>query len=48
MRKKGLELAKGYENLQEKTFRIGNMGYISFEDIDLMLSALEEVLGKSG
>jgi len=46
MREKGFELAKGYRDLQEKTFRIGNMGYIPLEDIDLMLSSLEEVLKK--
>ncbi len=44
MREKGFELAKGYGDLSEKTFRIGNMGYVTFEKIDLMLEALEEVL----
>jgi len=46
MRKKGFELAKGYGKVKEKTFRIGNMGYIEFEDIDLMLKALGEVLNE--
>ena len=44
MRHKGYELAQGYGALREKTFRIGNMGYIETEDIDLMLRALGEVL----
>jgi aspartate aminotransferase-like enzyme len=44
MRGKGFELAKGYGPLRERTFRIGNMGYIRFEDIDQMLQALGEVL----
>ncbi len=44
MRKRGFELAKGYGALRERTFRIGNMGYIRFEDIDKMLQALDEVL----
>jgi aspartate aminotransferase-like enzyme len=44
MREKGFELAEGYGPLKKKTFRIGNMGYIEMEDIDLMLKALEEVL----
>jgi aspartate aminotransferase-like enzyme len=26
------------------TFRIGNMGYIELQDVELMLRALEEVL----
>ncbi|MCS7117152.1 MAG: alanine--glyoxylate aminotransferase family protein [Nitrososphaerota archaeon] len=44
MRKKGFELARGYGAIRDVTFRIGNMGYITFEDIDLMLKALEEVV----
>jgi aspartate aminotransferase-like enzyme len=44
MRERGFELAKGYGALKERTFRIGNMGYIRFEDIEEMLAALGEVL----
>lgn len=44
MRKKGFELARGYGAIRDITFRIGNMGYITFEDIDLMLKALKEVV----
>ena len=44
MRGEGFELAKGYGALREKTFRIGNMGQIEAEDIDLMLGALGDVL----
>ena len=44
MREKGFELAKGYGSVKDITFRIGNMGYIEFEDIELMLRALGEVL----
>lgn len=44
MRKRGFELAKGYGALKERTFRIGNMGYIRFEDIEEMLEALGEVV----
>jgi len=47
MRKRGFELAKGYGELKEKTFRIGNMGYILMEDIDEMLEALESVIKPS-
>ena len=44
MRGEGFELAKGYGALREKTFRIGNMGHIEAEDIDLMLGALGDIL----
>ena len=44
MRGKGFELAKGYGTVQNLTFRIGNMGYIEFADIDSMLEALGSVL----
>jgi aspartate aminotransferase-like enzyme len=44
MRKEGFELARGYGPLKERTFRIGNMGYILPEDIDEMIQALSRVL----
>ncbi|UCH58126.1 MAG: alanine--glyoxylate aminotransferase family protein [Candidatus Bathyarchaeota archaeon] len=44
MRREGFELAQGYGVLKKKTFRIGNMGYMPEEDIDLMLDALGKVL----
>jgi len=44
MRGHGFELAKGYGPLKERTFRIGNMGYIRLEDIDEMLQALGELI----
>ena len=45
MRDRGFELAKGYgEGIKEKTFRIGNMGYMTFEDIQDMLMNLKEVI----
>jgi aspartate aminotransferase-like enzyme len=44
MREKGYELAKGYGELKEKTFRIGHMGYITNNDIEGMLKALREVI----
>lgn len=45
MRERGFELAKGYGEVKERTFRIGNMGYIRWEDIEEMLKALAEVIG---
>ena len=44
MRQRKFELAKGYGAVKEKTFRIGNMGYIPFEDIQEMLENLGEVV----
>jgi aspartate aminotransferase-like enzyme len=44
MRERNIELAKGYGTVKEKTFRIGNMGYIPFEDIEEMLENLSEVM----
>ena len=43
MRERGFELAKGYGELKERTFRIGNMGYIPFEYVDEMLRTLGEI-----
>jgi len=39
-RERGFELAKGYGEVRHKTFRIGNMGHIKFNDINLMLTSL--------
>ena len=44
MREKGYELAKGYGEVKDRTFRIGNMGYITMEDIDSMLDTLGQIL----
>lgn len=44
MRDRGFELAMGYGKIKEKTFRIGNMGYIPFEDIQDMLDNLKFVI----
>jgi aspartate aminotransferase-like enzyme len=44
MRDKGFELAKGYGAVKNTTFRIGNMGYVKLQDINDMLSALDETV----
>jgi len=44
MRERGFELAKGYGAVKETTFRIGHMGYMTFEDIKEMLTNLREVI----
>ena len=46
MRELGFELAQGYGSLKERTFRIGNMGYMPDKDIYLMLEALDITLQK--
>jgi aspartate aminotransferase-like enzyme len=48
MRDQGFELAKGYGSIQNRTFRIGNMGFIPFDYIDSMLESLAEVLAGLG
>jgi aspartate aminotransferase-like enzyme len=44
MRDRGFELAKGYGSIQNTTFRIGNMGYIPFDNITSMCKSLAEVM----
>ncbi len=44
MRKRGYELAKGYGELKNKSFRIGHMGYMPNEYIDEMLEELGKVI----
>ncbi len=44
MRKRGIEIARGYGKVKDITFRIGHMGYITDEDIKLLFDTLREVL----
>jgi aspartate aminotransferase-like enzyme len=44
MRKRGIEIARGYGKVKDVTFRIGHMGYITDEDIKLLFDTLREVL----
>ncbi|MEM0380485.1 MAG: alanine--glyoxylate aminotransferase family protein [Desulfurococcaceae archaeon] len=44
MRKRGFEIAKGYGEVKNITFRIGHMGYITDEDINELFNNLREVL----
>lgn len=44
LRKRGIEIAKGYGKVKDETFRIGHMGYITSEDIDALFRNLREVL----
>ncbi|MEL9999981.1 MAG: alanine--glyoxylate aminotransferase family protein [Desulfurococcaceae archaeon] len=44
MRKRGIEIARGYGAVKDITFRIGHMGYITDEDISILFETLREVL----
>ncbi|MEM2024868.1 MAG: alanine--glyoxylate aminotransferase family protein [Desulfurococcaceae archaeon] len=48
MRKRGIEIARGYGKVRDVTFRIGHMGYITDEDIASLFSTLREVLASIG
>jgi aspartate aminotransferase-like enzyme len=42
--KKGLMISNGYGKLKEKTFRIAHMGDITLEEIEELLSTIDEIL----
>lgn len=44
LRKRGIEIARGYGKVKDITFRIGHMGYITDEDIELLFNNLREIL----
>ncbi len=48
MRKRGVEIAKGYGKVRDMTFRIGHMGYITDEDIEVLFTTLRDVLEALG
>lgn len=48
MRERGFELAAGYGELRNRSFRIGHMGYILDADINAMFDALRGVLAELG
>ncbi|WP_440059906.1 pyridoxal-phosphate-dependent aminotransferase family protein [Thermogladius sp. 4427co] len=48
LRKRGIEIAKGYGKVRDITFRIGHMGYITREDIEELFRNLREVLESLG
>jgi len=48
MRKRGVEIAKGYGKVRDETFRIGHMGYITSEDIEVLFNTLRVVLATLG
>ena len=44
LRERGIEIAKGYGPLRDKTFRIGHMGHITDEDIEILFRELRKLL----
>jgi len=43
LRKKGFAIGDGYGRLRDRTFRIGHMGYVTDEDSEALVAALESV-----
>ena len=43
---RGMRLANGYGALKGKTFRIAHMGELKMDDIDALLAAMDEFLGR--
>ncbi len=44
LRERGIEVAKGYGPLKNETFRIGHMGHITDEDIDVLFNELHDLI----
>ncbi len=44
LRERDMVISNGYGNLKGKTFRIAHMGWITLDDIDRLLSAMDEYL----
>jgi predicted phosphoserine aminotransferase len=42
--KRGMAISNGYGKLKEKAFRIGHMGDIGIDDLDVLLRSIEEIL----
>ena len=45
LQEKGMQIANGYGDLKEKTFRISHMGDYQLEDIQFLLDTIDEILG---
>ncbi len=46
LKQRGMVIASGYGSLKQSTFRIGNMGEISLDDLDNLLETINEFLDK--
>lgn len=45
LEKRGMQIANGYGDLKEKTFRISHMGDYQIDDIKYLLNTIDEILG---
>ncbi|MGL6106040.1 pyridoxal-phosphate-dependent aminotransferase family protein [Romboutsia sp.] len=45
LQSRGFEIANGYGNLKEETFRISHMGDYEIEDIKILLKNIDDILG---
>lgn len=45
LQEKGMQIANGYGDLKEKTFRISHMGDYQLEDIKYLLDTIDQILG---
>ena len=43
--KRGMTISNGYGNLKEKTFRIAHMADCTVDDIEILLDAIDDILG---
>ncbi len=43
--RRGMAISNGYGKLKEKTFRIGHMGDIEMQDLEVLLKNIDEILG---
>ena len=44
LREAGYEIGDGYGRLRPKTFRIGHMGYVTDEDVDGLIAAMDRLV----
>jgi aspartate aminotransferase-like enzyme len=44
LRERGMVISNGYGNLKGQTFRIAHMGHVTMEDMDKLLSTIDEYL----
>ena len=45
LRKKGFAIGDGYGRLRDRTFRIGHMGYVTEQETEALLDAMDGILG---
>lgn len=48
LKERDLEIANGYQQLKDITFRIANMGELQMSDVDYLLESLEDFISRRG